>query len=280
MASAILIQRQDGQLFGFTSSSKSFVMDLTPWDSATWDLAGLTAFEFDSRQGFAASSIVVGGGFEVGNLELTTLDDGTLFTRDDIVSKRWDNARFKIFRYRWDVSVPTISNDVEVLNVGTFGRLKLNDETIVIELRDLRQLLQQPLGDVSKKTCGNRLGDARCRKDLTGFTHVFSVTSVTSKQVFTASASTQDDDYFGEGLVTWNDGANAGVSQKVSAFAEGVFTLVASMALDIEVGDEFTAVAGCRLRLMEDCKTKIDNVLNFYGDPHRKTPDELLKPVV
>lgn len=279
LAYAILIQREDGELFGFTGHDQPLVMDLSPWDSASWDLAAETAFSFDASQGLDVSTIVTTAGFNVDNLELNTLDDGTLFDRDDVQAGRWRNAKFRIFRYRWDVAT-TIANDVETLIRGTFGEITLGDTTITIELRGIAQKLQQPVGIVSQQTCRARLGDVgvgRCNQDLTAFTFECTVSSVTDKQVFTSEDATQPADYFGEGIVTWLTGNNAGVSQKVRAFEAEAFTLVLPMVLNIEVGDTFTAVAGCRKRLA-DCRDKFNNVVNFQGEPHRPTVDDITRP--
>jgi uncharacterized phage protein (TIGR02218 family) len=272
LAYAIVIQREDGALYGFTSHDQSFSMDVSPWGYGSSELA------FNAEQGFSASDIVSTAGFEVDNLELTTLDDGTLFDRDEVLAGAWTNAEFRIFRYRWDVSPVTIADDVETLIRGWFGEVTLNQNTFRIELRGLAQKLQQPVGIVSTKTCRARLGDSACKKDLTSFTHTLTVTGVTDKRTFTASGATQDPDYFGEGIVTWLTGDNAaGRAHKIRTFEAGVFTLSLPTVLPIQVGDTFTAVAGCRKRLMEDCKVKFNNVLNFQGEPHRPTVDTLTK---
>lgn len=272
VAHAIVIQRTDGQLYGFTSHDLPFVLDVTPWG------LGSAALEFDAKQGLTASNLVSTSGFAVDNMELTTLDDGSLFQRDEVLAGVWRNAQWRIFRYRWDVAVPTIANDVETLHRGTVGEITLNAATIKVELRGLKQLLQQSVGEVSTKTCRNRLGDGRCRVDLAPWTHAGVITAVTDKRTFAASGLTQAADYYGEGVITFTNGANKGLSQKVRTHAAGgVFTLVLPMVMTVAVGDQFTAVAGCRKRLMEDCKAKFGNVLNFRGEPHRPTTDELTK---
>lgn len=272
VAHAMVIRRTDGLELGFTSHDMPFTMDVSPWGYTA------TALAFDAEQGFDASNIVSSAGFNVDNLELRTLDDGTIYDRDDILAGKWDNARFSIFRYRWDVAAPAIGTDVEPLVFGWFGEVTLNTSTIVIELRSLKQKLQQPVGIVSQKTCRARLGDSRCTKSLASFTHSLTVTGVTDKQTFTCSADAHVADYFGEGLVTFLTGNNAGLTAKVREHATGgVFTLVLPQIMAIQVGDTLTAIAGCRKRLMEDCKTKFDNVLNFQGEPHRPTVDDLTK---
>ena len=279
LAYAILIQREDGVLMGFTGHDQPLVLDLSPWASASWDLAAETAFEFDAAHGLDVSNIVTTAGFNVDNLELTTLDDGDPFDRDDVQAGRWRNAKFRIFRYRWDVAT-TIEDDVETLIRGTFGEITLNDTTIVIELRGIAQKLQQPVGIVSQQTCRARYGEqglGKCNKDVSAELFTLTVTSVTDKQTFISTGATQDDDYFGEGIVTWLSGDNAGVAQKVRTFVDGEFTLVLPMVLNVQVGDTFTALRGCRKRL-SDCVARA-NAVNFQGEPHRPTSDDLVKPV-
>jgi uncharacterized phage protein (TIGR02218 family) len=277
MASAILIQRADGQVFGFTSADVPLLLNLTAWDALPWVLTGLAAFVFDSAQGLAVSILATTAGFEVDNAEMTTLDDGSLFDRDELLAGIWRNARWRIFRYRTDVAA-TIANDVETLQVGTLGEATLNLSTITIELRGLTQDLQQPIGIVSTRSCRARFGSqglGRCNKDPAPFTATHTVTTATSKQIFTASSATQAADYYGYGIVAWLTGGNAGLSSKVREFAAGVFTLQQPMVFAVQVGDTFTAVAGCRGRRDQDCFTKFANVINFQGEPDRPTTDDL-----
>lgn len=300
VASALLIRRQDGKVFAFTSHDLPLVMDVSPW--------GVDEAEqvFDCTQGLDVSGIVSTAGFNVDNLEITTLDDGSLFVREEVLAGMWQNAEFWLFRYRWDVLLPTIANDVEVLMRGWLGEITLGTSTLTVELRGLKQKLQQSVGMVSQKTCRSRLGAVglgQCNRDLADLTHAVEVVAVTDKRTFVIAqlpvqpppdpdAQPGDPlpplvqppafayDYLGEGMVTWVSGANKGLSQKVRTHtAAGVVTLVLPMVLPIAVGDQLTAVAGCRKRLMEDCKAKFGNVLNFQGEPHRPSPDELTKPV-
>ncbi len=148
----------------------------------------------------------------------------------------------------------------------------------VVEFRSLTQALQQTQGIVTSKTCRARLGDSRCTKDLTSFTYSSTVTAAASSQVFTDAARAEADDWFAEGIVTFLTGDNAGLSQQVKAFAGRVFTLSLPMPFPVQVGDTFTAIAGCRRRLEEDCRDKFDNVVNFQGEPHLPGQDALSKP--
>jgi uncharacterized phage protein (TIGR02218 family) len=255
-AVAVKITRKDGAVYAYTSHDEP-----APIGGTTYLASGLIDSAFESGDSLA-----------VDNLALTTLDDGTIFTRADVVGGLWQNAAVYFFRYNW----ANLSDGVEPLTAGTIGEVQMMQGQVRAEVRGLQQYLQQPVGIVSSKTCRSRLGDGACTVNLASFTHSGTVTGVTSTQVFTASGLTQAADYFGDGLITWLTGPNTGISQKVKTHATGgVFTLALPMPTAIAIGNTFTAVAGCRKRLTEDCKTKFNNVLNFQGEPHRPGIDEL-----
>ncbi len=259
VAYGLIITRTDAAVYGFTSH------DVTQT---------VLSVSLSATQGLDVTGIATSAGLEVDNLELSTRDDGTLFTRTQVLGGLWQGAAFKCFRYNW----VAVSDGVEYLAAGNIGNVQLLDGRVVCELRGLQQWLQQPVGSVSSKTCRARLGDARCTKDLASFTHSGTVTSVTSRQVFKASALAQASDYFAEGEVRWLTGANAGLNAKTKTHTNStgaVFTLAFPMPANIAVGDTFTAIAGCRKRLTEDCKTKFSNVLNFVGEPHRPGVDAI-----
>ena len=69
VAPALLIHRQDGKVFAFTGRDVPLVMDVAPW--------GIDEAEqvFDCTQGLDVSGIVSTAGFNVDNLEITTLDE-------------------------------------------------------------------------------------------------------------------------------------------------------------------------------------------------------------
>lgn len=257
LAYALKITRRDGQVFGFTSHDQ----DVT-----------ISSVTYEAAQGLDVTSIVTSAGLGVDNLELSTLDDGTLFTHEQVLGGLWQNASFLLSRYNW--SSP--ADGTEPVMAGTIGNVQLRQGAVVAELRGLQQYLQQPIGNASSKTCRARLGDSLCGVDLTSWTHSGTVTGVTSRQVFTASALAQAADYFGEGSVEWLTGNSAGLFAKVQTHATGgVLTLTLAMPADIQVGDTFEVIAGCRKRLDSDCKTKFNNVLNFQGEPHRPGIDAL-----
>ena len=267
-AYGLKVTRTDGDVFGFTSGMSSAVID------------GVT---YDATQGLDITGIVTSAGFAVDNLELTTLDDGSLFTTADVLGGRWQNAAFLIFRYNW----ANLANGTEPIIAGTIGNVTLRRGSIVAELRGLQQYLQQPIGNVTTRTCRARFADFPtpnqnnlCRLSASDYIDEGEVTAVTSRQVFEAdiqgTTSEPPEDYYGEGVLTWTSGTNEGLRVKVKSYtAAGVVGLMLPLPTDPQVGDTFEIVAGCRKRLTEDCRDKFNNVLNFQGEPHLPGIDAL-----
>jgi uncharacterized phage protein (TIGR02218 family) len=255
----------DENTYGFTSHNSDDVID------------GVT---YQSSPGVDVTAIVNTAGLQVGNLELTTLDDGEVFTTEDVLAGKWRNASFTLFRYNWE----SVSDGVETIIVGTLGEIQILQSKLIVELRDLRQYLQHPVGSPSTKTCRWRLGDSRCGINLATSPNTFTVTgtitSVTSKQVFVDSSRTEADRWFEGGIITWTSGNNTGLSMPVKIFESlnspnvKQITLFRSMIQTVQVGDGYSMTAGCD-KTLETCISKFSNVLNFGGEPHRPTLDEI-----
>ena len=260
LAYLLKITRKDAQVFAFTSASVDAVV------------AGVT---YRSSPGLDISSIVLSAGLAVDNLELTTLDDGSTFSRLDVLSGVWRNAAFLISRYNF----ASVADGTEPLLAGTIGEVRLQQGSIVGELRGLQQFLQQPIINVTSKTCRARLGDALCSVNLATYTFTGTLTGVTSKQVITDTARVEATDYFADGIFTFTSGNNTGLSGKVKTSAAGVLTMMLPFLQTPLVGDTYSISAGCQKRLAEDCIAKFNNVLNFQGEPHLPGVDTLLKPV-
>lgn len=109
------------------------------------------------------------------------------------------------------------------------------------------------------------------------YTFSGTVTGVTSNYVFTAAGLAQAADYFGEGLIEWLSGDNAGMQSKVRAHAGGgVITQSLPTFRPIQVGDTFSIIRGCRKRVV-DCQG-FSNILRMRAEPHRPSIDKLTKP--
>jgi uncharacterized phage protein (TIGR02218 family) len=137
---------------------------------------------------------------------------------------------------------------------------------------------------VTQKTCRANFADfpeprlnAPCRLDPADWTVAGEISTLTSNQVFADDSRSEPDDWFGDGILTWTTGLNAGYRQKVKTYTDdGEITLMLPMLFEVQVGDTYEMIAGCRKRLLEDCKAKFDNVLNFQGEPHLMGVDALV----
>lgn len=255
IAVCLKVTRRDAAVYGFTSLD-----------------APITVAGLQYLPGFSISSLSSSAVLSVDNLELTILPDDDL-PAADLLAGLYNGAAFEIFEVNWQ----NVADGVNVLKRGTLGEVTVRRGMFVVEFRSLTQALQQSQGIVTTKTCRARLGDEKCRVDLTTFTESGTVTAVESQRIFTDSSRGEAAGWFAEGILTFDTGANAGYSQKVKVFASSEFTLSLPMPFAVAPGDTYTVIAGCQKRLEEDCKAKFDNVLNFQGEPHLPGLDKLSK---
>lgn len=256
------LERTDGVVHAFTSSD----IDVT-----------VSALTYTKSPGVDVSSLAGTASYAVDNLETTLLPDPDAFLEVDLLAGRLNYAKFTIFEC--DYTNPGAG--INVLRRGTTGEVTINRGAYTLEFRSLKQAFQQSLGALTSKTCRYRLGDAGCKIDLALWTYTYVVTTVTSRYIFTCTAATEPDDFYGEGIAIANDGDNANYSQKIRHFAAGVFKLAIPMPFAMLPGDSVTVIAGCRKRLEEDCRDKFNNVLEFGGEPHVPGADLLMAdPVV
>jgi uncharacterized phage protein (TIGR02218 family) len=258
LAWAIVVTRQDATVYRWTTHDRDVVIASNTYASAPG---------IDVRQ------LVSTSGFVPDNTEVRILADDEI-TRPDILAGRWDAAGVSLGVFNWKDT----SQGIAIFLTGTLGDMRPRDGEFVAELRDLRQALQQDTTDVVQPDCRYRLGDAKCTKVITSppFTVTGSVTGVTSRYVFTDTARTEADDYFGAGEVQFTSGLNAGLRFLVRSYAADVFTLALPTPFAITAADAYTAIAGCRHRFAEDCVGKFANGVNFGGEPHKARIDALL----
>lgn len=249
LAYALKLERIDLEVFGFTSSTENMMLE---------------GVLFSSTQGLSVSSLEFNDGFAVDNLELTTLDDGTLFIKNEVIGGIWRNCVFTILRYNF----MNLDDGFETIMVGTIGDITMKQGLVTVELRGLQAALQQTLGIVVSATCRARLGDSLCTVDLAPYTATGVVTTVGNRRQFTCSSLAQVEHYFTDGSVRFTSGNCAGIVGKVKYSNGTAITLQLPAAADFAAGDTFTAIAGCQKRFAEDCTTRFANALNFQGEPH------------
>ncbi|AMM23160.1 DUF2163 domain-containing protein [Variovorax sp. PAMC 28711] len=225
-----------------------------------------------SRLGVTPTALEQQVGAAVPNSEI----DGTLntdfATEADILGGLWDGAQVFIF----EVNYRDLSQGWMILQTGTLGDVSVGRSSFKAEVRGLAQALQQVVGEVYTQTCTANLGDARCKVNVEAMRVAGTVAVVTSRQAFTTTTTGYAADYFGAGVITWVTGANAGFSMEVNSYTSPAFALNLPMPFNVAAGDTYTVIPGCRKRVIEDCKTKFANILNFRGFPYVPGPDKVL----
>lgn len=248
----------------------STVLAVTTHD-ADLVIGGVT---YQAAPGLDVRGLVSTAGFAVDNTEATILADGLNITKADVLAGRWDGAAVELMRVN-----PADTSAVFLRLVGTFGNVKPGAGQFTVEIRGLRQSLQQSVVPVTQATCRNRLGDAKCGVNMAtaGRTVTGTLTSVTSQQVVRDSGRAEAADFFTAGEITMTSGDAAGLTFKVKAHAaDGTMTLALPSVLPLAIGNTYSLRAGCRKRLTEDCIAKFSNALNFNGEPHLPGQDRIV----
>lgn len=240
--------RSDGTVYGFTTHDQPIVY------------GGLT---YEPAAAVAPSQVAAGSELSVDNLDIAGAFDSAAITETDLEAGRWDGASFTVYEINW----ADTSQGVLTLKTGELGRVRRSGKAWTAELLGLTARLQRNIGRKVLPTCDADLGDARCTVNLASFTHSTTITSVTSRSVFTASGLAQAAGYFRYGTVQFTSGANSGVLIDIAEHTTGgVLRTVIDLPFDAAVGDSITAVRGCNKRgRAGDCKLVFDNLENFRG---------------
>lgn len=82
--------------------------------------------------------------------------------------------------------------------------------------------------------------------------------------------------FFDNGTITFTSGANAGLSQDIVYYDVGRFTLFLPMPHPVQVGDTYTAVAGCD-KSLQTCRDRFFNLDNFRGSPYIPGIDKIVQ---
>lgn len=269
LAILVRLTRTDGTIYGFTSTDKDITIEGTTFEKSS----AITASNLRST---------VGAG--VDNMDLMGLLNSNRITDADILAGLYDGATVELFLCNYKDT----SQGVLTLPQGTLGEVTFEDGAWVVEFRSLAQRLQQDILDVSQPTCrAPRFGDsATCAsggtiggQPLSFYTRTGKVLTVVISQSRFHFASADPTGFFDYGRCLCTSGINAGVERDVkeSLINAGTCDLILRrpFPFELQVGDEFTVIAGCDLRF-STC-VAYDNAVNFRGEPHIPGTDNIIK---
>lgn len=248
LATCWRITRRDGGVLGFTDHDRALAFDGT---------------EFLPDCGASGSALSSSADLAVDNSDIEGVLSASALSGEDLAAGRYDGAEVEVFRVNWAAPGQRV-----LLKKGVIGEVTRAGNAFKAELRGLSHHLDQPVGRVYQRLCDVNVGSAKCGVDLDDpeFKTSSAVTALRDAQSFIASGfATFADAWFAHGLLTWETGANAGLSAYVKTqTATGAISLWLPAGAAIQIGDEFTVTAGCDKRFAT-CRTKFSNAVNFRG---------------
>jgi len=249
------VTRRDGQVYGFTDHPEPITHD------------GVT---YEPSSSYDASAVRTLAELNVDDLEVHGLLASDGITAEDIEAGLWDGAAVQIL----EVNYADLTMGENVMRVGELGEAQREGLTYKVELRGLMQKLQNNIGRVVTPACDADFGDARCGIDLEARRVPITVTAATDARTFEVIGLGADG--YAYGVVTWTNGANAGLSMEVKRQVGAELTLQLPMPYAIQPDDEATIVPGCD-KTKATCKDVYFNVVNFRGFSFVPGGDKVLK---
>lgn len=247
------VERSDGLVIGFTDHDTEITLDGVSYRADT----GLTAQALQQTTGLS-----------VDNTEAVGALSSLAVSEQDIAAGRYDRADVTAWLVNWQDYSQRLC-----LFRGHFGEIVRGDGTFKVELRGLTDGLNQPQGRTFQRTCGAILGDSKCRVDLSlpAFFHEEVLAQAATGEVILTGAGQFAENWFALGTVDVLTGAAAGLRAviKTDVMQSGLrrLTLWESFPAAVAVGDLVRVRAGCD-RMVNTCRAKFANLLNFRGFPH------------
>lgn len=143
---------------------------------------------YKAETGFLRTNAAQSSDLAVDNMEAHGLLDTADITEDDLRAGLWDDARVRVFMVNWaDLTMGKLWFPGDRIGRVTCTRGQFN-----AELFGLTKAYDNQLGELYSASCRYTLGDARCTKDLTAFTHTGTIEGVADDgQTLTDSARTE-----------------------------------------------------------------------------------------
>lgn len=232
---------------------------------------------YKAGKGITPTAIAGTEGGSVDNLEVESLlglpDEAGAITLQDMRDGLYDGARIDLYRVNYN----DLSMGAEIMPTGFFGEFTASDIGYTAELRGLKQREQTQVGRIFQPSCDADLGDARCGVDLEALRVYGSITSGVTFGTFIDTSLTQPDNYFGNGLLEFLTGDNAGQKIEVMAYDSTTKEVVLYDApkRPMKVGDTYTMTPGCD-KSIDTCREKYENQVRFRGFPFIPGADQLV----
>lgn len=145
------VTRSDSVVLGFTEHDKNIIFNDITYEAST---------------GFTPSAVATNSNLSSDNLDVDGLLDSNSITEEDIMAGLFDFAEIEIFK----VNFNDLTQGSIVLRRGKLGEVSLRNNQFTAEIRGLTESLNQQVGELYSPLCRAKLGDSKCKVDLSSFT--------------------------------------------------------------------------------------------------------------
>lgn len=245
------ISLENGTVLGFTDSDRPLTIEGVTYAPD----GGFQPSDIDRDLDFSPNQISLKSYFSQ-QLPLALFTSGRLRDAEVFV--------FRVDPYNLPSSLSATPLQYDPLIRGRLGKITLTDVGFTAEVSGLQERLGTRQGWVTSPTCRFRFCDSNCGLNIANFTDTITVASGSGRQSFTSTASYPNNRYLG-GTLTWQTGANSGLSTSVVYSGGNVFRLLDPAYATIQAGDTATVTRNCG-KTLSDC-WGFGNGQRFGGEP-------------
>lgn len=249
------IERRDGVALGLTAHDRDLVVD---------------SFRYRSAPGITPSALDAGDPLKAEALEIAGALTSFAISEKDLLAGRWDGAAVWLYAVDW--SDPSNRQQLARGELGTIGTERGG---FTAELRGPGAKLDRPVAEETSPMCRARLGDRRCRVDLSGRRSMSRIVSA-DDDLATIETGEAGANQWGGGLLRWLDGSNAGLTSFVQSSSGALLVLNEASPFAPQPGDRVELLEGCDKRFAT-CRDRFGNAANFRGEPHLPGVDLLTR---
>lgn len=211
------------------------------------------------------------------NLDVSSYISSDAITEDDLRAGLYRHAKITMYLVDW--MWPFLG--AIATEIYWVGDTRWAESWWEAQLSSIGSKLRNVVGRTYDRICNYALGDDQCGVSLAAYASSGSVTSIdTQRRQVQTSLTTKADNYFNHGRFLWTSGNNDDTESIVKDYTQtnGVFQFQLATGKDIQVGDNFTAYAGCD-RLQTTCDTKFSNLARHGGFGFMPGTSVMMRPV-
>jgi uncharacterized phage protein (TIGR02218 family) len=260
------ITRKDGTVLGFTDHDNDLFFRSVSYEASS----GVVSTELEKKTDMSVDNLEI-----MGALSSNSITDG------DIKKGLYDNAQIDIYLVNWKDP----ENQNYLFQRGNLGNITRGETQYVAEFRGISTALQQVKGRIYSNNCDATFGDSRCKVNRSLYSNSGSVSSTDGfSSIYTSAGLNKNNGVFAKGTITFTSGNNNGITREIrsdslTASARNI-SLWEPTPFEIQVGDIFEIVEGCKKTYLDDCVARFDNGVNFRGFPYTPPKDIVFKVAI